>query len=124
MVAGTGTIIVDPPEGKMALYLESLRRLRALDAGVLYPAHGPPIGDPARLIDEYVAHRLDRERKVLAAVEQGAAPVDVLVPRAYPEIQPVLYPFAARSLLAHLQKLEAEGRVVVEGEAWRVTTSR
>lgn len=120
MVAGTGTIIVDPPEGKMALYLDSLRRLRALDAGVLYPAHGPPIGDPAGLIDEYVAHRLERERKVLAAVRAGAAPVDVLVPRAYPEVQPFVYPFAARSLLAHLHKLEAEGRVAVTGEVWRV----
>lgn len=119
MVAGTGTIIVDPPEGDMALYLDSLRRLRGLAAGILYPAHGPPIGDPAGLIDEYVAHRLDRERKVLAAVEQGAAPVDVLVPRAYPDVQPVLYPFAARSLLAHLQKLAAEGRVVADGDVWR-----
>lgn len=123
MVAGTGTIIVDPPEGKMALYLESLHRLKGLGAPVLYPAHGPPIGDPGGLVDEYVAHRLARERKVLAAVEAGAAPVEVLVPRAYPEVAPALYPFAARSLLAHLLKLEAEGRVARAGEAWGVRTT-
>lgn len=120
MVAGTGTIIVDPPEGKMALYLESLRRLRALGARVLYPAHGPPIGDPAPFVDEYVTHRLAREAKVLAAVAAGAAPVEELVPRAYTDVKPELYPFAARSLLAHLQKLEQDGRVTARGEVWQL----
>lgn len=120
MVAGTGTIIVDPPEGKMALYLDSLRRLRALGARVLYPAHGPPIGDPATFVDEYVAHRLAREAKVLAAVAAGAAPVEELVPRAYTDVKPELYPFAARSLLAHLQKLEQDGHVKVHGDVWQL----
>lgn len=120
MVAGTGTIIVDPPEGKMGLYLDSLRRLRALGARVLYPAHGPPIGDPARFIDDYVAHRLEREAKVLAAVAAGAAPLEDLVPRAYTDVKPELYPFAARSLLAHLQKLEQDGRVTASGDVWRL----
>jgi endoribonuclease LACTB2 len=120
MVAGTGTIIVDPPEGKMALYIDSLRRLRALGARVLYPAHGPPIGDPAKFVDEYISHRLGREAKVLAAVAAGAATVEELVPRAYTDVKPELYPFAARSLLAHLQKLEQEGHVKVRDDVWQL----
>lgn len=121
MLAGTGTIVIDPPEGDMATYLASLGKVKALDADVLYPAHGPPLGDPAGAVDHYVAHRLDREAKVLAAVRAGAGPVDVLVPRAYPELEPRIYPLAARSLLAHLQKLEREGRVVLDGAAWRAS---
>lgn len=119
MVAGTGTILIDPPEGKMSLYLRSLERLAGLGAALLYPAHGPPIGDPAGLAREYVAHRLMREAKVLRAVEAGAGPLEDLVPRAYDDTPPFLYPLAARSLLAHLHKLEEEGRVAREGEAWR-----
>jgi glyoxylase-like metal-dependent hydrolase (beta-lactamase superfamily II) len=118
MVAGTGTIVIDPPEGDMGRYLESLARLKALRPRVLFPAHGPPIGDPAGLVDRYVAHRLDREAKVLAAVAQGAAQVEDLVPRAYTDVAPALYPLAARSLLAHLLKLERDGRVARAGEAW------
>lgn len=121
MLAGTGTIVIDPPEGDMANYLASLGKVKALEADVLYPAHGPPLGDPAGAVDAYVAHRLDREAKVLAAVRQGAGPVELLVPRAYPEVEPRIYPLAARSLLAHLQKLEREGRVVLDGAAWRAS---
>jgi len=120
MVAGTGTIVIDPPEGKMALYLESLERLGALEPDVLYPAHGPPIGDPAGLVEHYAAHRRMRERKVVRAVEAGAAPVEKLVPRAYDDVREALYPLAARSLLAHLLKLEAEGVVARDGERWRL----
>lgn len=120
LVAAIGTIIIDPPEGKMGLYLDSLRRLKGLGARVLYPAHGDPIPDPAACVDHYVAHRLGREAKVHAAVEAGAAPVEDLVPRAYPEVAPALYPLAARSLLAHLLKLEEDRRVVRDGEVWRL----
>lgn len=118
MVAGTGTILIDPPEGKMALYLRSLERLAGLGARLLYPAHGPPIGDPAGLAREYVAHRLMREAKVLAAVQAGPGEVEALVPRAYDDTPPALYPLAARSLLAHLHKLAEDGRVALQGERW------
>lgn len=118
MVAGTGTILIDPPEGKMALYLRSLERLGDLGAALLYPAHGPPIGDPARLARDYVTHRLMREAKVLRAVELGAGSIPELVPRAYDDTPPVLWPLAARSLLAHLEKLLSEGRVTRAGEVW------
>jgi glyoxylase-like metal-dependent hydrolase (beta-lactamase superfamily II)/8-oxo-dGTP pyrophosphatase MutT (NUDIX family) len=111
MVAGFGFIIIDPPEGDMAVYLASLARLRALGSTLLYPAHGPPLGDPAGKIDEYVAHRLAREAKVLAAYEGGARTLDALVRASYADTPPALHGLAARSALAHVLKLEAEGKV-------------
>ncbi|MSP62107.1 MAG: MBL fold metallo-hydrolase [Myxococcales bacterium] len=120
MVASVGTIIVDPPEGDMRLYLASLERLRALDARWLLPSHGPPVDDPERLLAFYVAHRLQREARVVAALALGAAPVAELVPRAYPDVAPAIWPLAARSLLAHLLKLRDDGRAVDEGDTWRL----
>jgi glyoxylase-like metal-dependent hydrolase (beta-lactamase superfamily II) len=112
MVAGVGFIVIDPPEGDMAVYLASLRRLRALDSTLLIPSHGPPIGDPARKCDEYVEHRLARERKVMLAVlEHGARTLQDVVARAYDDTPPPMHGLAARSALAHLKKLVAEAMV-------------
>ncbi len=121
MIASVGTIIVDPPEGEMRLYLASLERLRALGARLLLPAHGPPVDDPEALLSFYVAHRLEREARVVAALAVGAAPLEALLPRAYPDVAPLLHPLAARSLLAHLLKLRDDGRAVDEDGRWRAT---
>ena len=114
MVASVGTIIVEPDDaGDMRQYLESLRRLRReVDGGAttLLPAHGPPIVDGGARLDFYVAHRLEREARVAAALGDAPATVQALVPPAYPDVPAALYPLAARSLLAHLYKLEHEGR--------------
>lgn len=120
MVASVGTIIVEPDDGgDMQAYLDSLARLRALGARWLLPAHGPPIDDPAGKLDFYVRHRLEREQRVLAALDDAPRAVEELVPPAYPDVPPAIYPLAARSLLAHLIKLEREGRAVREGARWR-----
>lgn len=122
MVASVGTIIVEPDDGgDMTLYLESLRRLRRLvDDGArwLLPAHGPAIGDAAGKLDFYVAHRLQREGLVAAALGDEPRSVTELVPAAYPDVPPAIYGLAARSLLAHLIKLEREGRARRDGERW------
>jgi len=111
MVASTGTIIIEPDDaGDMIAYLASLGRLRGLGARWLLPAHGPPIADADALLDFYVAHRLERERRVLAALSAEPRTVEELVPPAYPDVAPAIYGLAARSLLAHLHKLEREGR--------------
>jgi glyoxylase-like metal-dependent hydrolase (beta-lactamase superfamily II) len=114
MVASIGTIIVEPDDGgDMAVYLDSLRRLRKLGAAPLLPAHGPPVIDKRDAngkLDFYVQHRLEREAKVLAALSAKPRAVEELVPPAYPEVPPQIWPLAARSLLAHLYKLEKEGR--------------
>ncbi|MGE0712527.1 MAG: MBL fold metallo-hydrolase [Planctomycetota bacterium] len=119
LVAGVGTIVVDPPEGRLGDYLASLRRAAALDAALLYPSHGPPIGDPRAYCEHYVAHRLEREAKLLTALrELGPCPVEDLLPRAYDDKPPSVYPLAARAALAHLIKLEEDGVAARDAEVW------
>ncbi len=119
MVASVGTIIVEPDDdGDMAVYLDSLRLLRTLRPRCLLPAHGPPILDADGKLDFYVHHRLEREARVLAALSPVPHTVAELVPPAYPDVPPAIYPLAARSLLAHLIKLEREGRAQRDGDQW------
>jgi len=110
-VLGRGTSVIDPPEGDLADYLRSLRRMKDLGPRVLYPGHGPAAWDGAAKLDEYLEHRLDRERQVLAGLVAGPRAPEELVPGIYRDHPEALYPVAARSVLAHLLKLEAEGRV-------------
>lgn len=110
MVAGVGSILIEPTDGDMHLYLESLRRMRALCPSALLPAHGPMILDPEAKIDEYIKHRLWREERVIEAMrEAGPAPARALVPHAYADVPPMIWPLAERSLIAHLYKLERDG---------------
>ena len=120
MVASVGTILVEPVDGDMAQYLRSLAQMRDLRASALLPAHGAPIADPTAKLDEYIAHRLMREGKVLAALaarSAAASPTD-LVPVAYDDAPPAVWPLAARAVEAHLIKLERDGRVTRRGERW------
>jgi glyoxylase-like metal-dependent hydrolase (beta-lactamase superfamily II) len=111
MVMGLGSVLVLPGEGSLAAYLDSLRRLRALDLEVLCPGHGPYVWDPAAKLDEYVAHRLDRERRLLDALAAGARGTDELLDRAWSDAPPELRPAAALTLQAHLEKLRDDGRL-------------
>ncbi|MEM9458090.1 MAG: MBL fold metallo-hydrolase [Myxococcota bacterium] len=116
MVAGEGTILIEPDDaGDMGQYLDSLRRLGALGTRALIPAHGPVQDDPVAIVERYIAHRLKREARVLAAIDAGAETMDDMVARAYEDTPKVLWPLAARALEAHLRKLEADGVVVREG---------
>lgn len=114
MVASVGTILIAPGEGDMGVYLDQLRRLANLGARLALPAHGEPIEDPTALFKRYVAHRLMREAKVLAAVK-GAGPSGAtlaeLLPHAYDDTPVHLYPIASLSLAAHLKKLVKNGAV-------------
>src|SRR5229473_1213622 len=88
LVAGVGTVIVDPPEGDMLDYLASLRRLLQLGPGVIYPAHGPVVPAGADKLRGYLAHRLEREERVVLALrELGSATPGQLVPPSYPDVQ-------------------------------------
>ena len=115
---GTGTVIIDPPEGDMAAYLASLERLTREDIDTIFPGHGAPQGGAQRRIRGLIRHRLEREAKVLAALSSEPRPLAALVESAYADTTRELWPYAERSLLAHLLKLEAEGRAKREGERW------
>jgi glyoxylase-like metal-dependent hydrolase (beta-lactamase superfamily II) len=106
-VLGDGSVFV---AGRLAEYLDGLRRLRELDLALLCPGHGDPIWDPGAKLDAYLEHRLDRERRLLAALERGLRSEDELLDAAWPDAPPELRPAAALSLRAHLEKLREEGR--------------
>lgn len=108
-VLGRGTSVINPPDGDMAEYLRSLRRMAALGPRVLYPGHGPAVWRAMAKLEEYVAHREAREREVLRGLEEGPRSPDELVAAIYRDYPRELHAAAARSLLAHLLKLEAEG---------------
>ena len=109
-ILGTGTTAIFPPDGHMGDYLRSLETLRALQPKRIYPAHGPIREDAVALIDEYIAHRLQRERQVLDAVGSGATSVPQLRAIIYPELDEQLHRAAEIQLTAHLIKLVEEGR--------------
>ena len=110
-VLGEGSVFIAPGEGSLSAYLESLRRLRALDLAVLCPGHGPYVTDPGAKLDEYIAHRLDRERRLVEALESGARSEEELLDAAWSDAPAELRPAAALTLRAHLEKLAEEGRL-------------
>ena len=116
MVAGTGTIVVAPPAGDMALYIRSLERLRSLGAKALIPAHGPLIEEPEVLIDHYIAHRGWREERIYRALGGQPSDLATVTARAYTDVPSSLHPLAQASALAHLNKLVAEERAVLVKE--------
>src|ERR1051325_5815790 len=111
-VVGFGSVLIDPVDGNMIQYLESLRRMRALaNVTVMLPGHGPAVANPYDKIDEYIEHRLQPEQLILAAVREGASTSKQIVARAYTDVPPKAHAMAERAVLAHLEKLEAEGLV-------------
>ncbi len=121
-VLGRGTSVVDPPDGDMALYVRSLHAMLDLNARSLHPGHGPVIWGARTKLEEYVVHREQRERQVLEALEGGLSTPGEIVPGIYGrEVPESMYAVAARSVLAHLLKLEREGRVRRTGKQERFT---
>jgi len=122
MVAGVGTILIDPDEGDMAEYLESLRLLKRIAPKVMLPAHGSAITSVQAKLDFYLKHRLWREQQVINALETtGGGTSRELVPHAYEDVSPAVHGLAERSLRAHLAKLLADQRVVVDSNRWQLT---
>jgi len=115
MVAGLGTILIDPSEGDMTVYLASLERLLARPAAALLPAHGPVITDGPAKLREYLAHRRMREARVLGSLATEPVTLAALLPTAYGDTPRMLWPLAERSLLAHLVKLARDGRARDDG---------
>jgi glyoxylase-like metal-dependent hydrolase (beta-lactamase superfamily II) len=127
-VLGRGTSVIDPPEGDLVTYLRSLRRMRELEPRTIHPGHGALVLDAMAKLDEYLEHRAERERQIVEAIGSSRRTIDELVPEIYAGYAPELFALAGRSVLAHLLKLEAEGRAerrTIGGvQRWAITEPR
>lgn len=110
-VLGEGSVFLTPDPGALGGYLAGLARLRAMGLVAIFPGHGPPVADPDAKLDEYVAHRLDRERRLLDALARGLRLHDDLLDDAWSDAPAFLRPAAVVTLHAHLDKLAEEGRL-------------
>jgi glyoxylase-like metal-dependent hydrolase (beta-lactamase superfamily II) len=110
-VLGEGSVFIAPGEGSLSAYIDSLRRLRDLDLEVLCPGHGPYVWEPRPKLDEYIEHRLERERRLLEALDVGLRTQEELLDRVWSDVPQALRPAAALTLRAHLEKLREEDRL-------------
>jgi glyoxylase-like metal-dependent hydrolase (beta-lactamase superfamily II) len=110
-VLGEGSVFIPPGGGSLIRYLESLERLRTLELEAICPGHGPVVWEARAKLDEYIAHRLERERRLVAALDRGVRDREALLDEVWADAPPVLRPAAALTLEAHLDKLEREGRL-------------
>ena len=115
---GTTVFIPASTGGSLADYLRSLERLWQLSPERAWPAHGPVVEDPMALIHYYLNHRRQREEQVLAALADGLATVEAITDRIYTNLAQALLPMARESVLAHLVKLEEDGKAGHEGPSW------
>jgi glyoxylase-like metal-dependent hydrolase (beta-lactamase superfamily II) len=110
-VLGEGSVFVAPDPGALGSYLAALGRLRERELSLICPGHGPPVHDPSAKLDQYIDHRLERERRLVAALAEGKRTVDELLDEVWDDAPAVLRPAATVTLAAHLDKLDDEGRL-------------
>jgi len=115
LAVAEGSVVVGAPQGDMRAYVSSLRRVHATNPDRLYPAHGRVIDDPRATCQRLVDHRRDRERRVLAAVRDGAATTDEILEAAYDKDLSGVEDLARATVVAHLEKLAVESRVAWDG---------
>ncbi len=115
-VMGWSTTVVSPPDGNMAAYIDSLRRVSGRNDAVLWPTHGPPRDDAAAYVAALIEHRLERERGVLDTVRSGRSTIPEIVSVLYADVRPELHKPAGRSVWAHLEQLVEEGLVVIDAD--------
>jgi glyoxylase-like metal-dependent hydrolase (beta-lactamase superfamily II) len=119
-VMGWSTSVVVPPDGDMRAYRQSLARLLTRDDALYYPTHGAPVAAPQALVRDYLEHRQAREDQILACLAEGLDRIPQIVTRLYDGVDRRLHPAAARSVLAHLIELTGDGRVLREGDHYRL----
>ena len=113
-VMGWSTAVISPPDGNMADYFNSLRKLLPRDESLYIPTHGAEIRDPNPFVQAYIDHRLGREAQILARLKDGPQTVPQMVARNYADTPVHLHPAAGRSMLAHLVQMVKDGRVKTE----------
>ncbi|MDA5193138.1 MBL fold metallo-hydrolase [Govanella unica] len=114
-VMGWSTTVVSPPDGDMATYMKSLRKLLDRDDVLYWPTHGPAIREPQTFVRSLIAHREEREQEIIACVQDGLRTIPEMVARIYAEVPAYLHPAAARSVLAHLIHLTETARLSTDG---------
>ncbi|WP_425997566.1 MBL fold metallo-hydrolase [Caulobacter sp. DWR1-3-2b1] len=114
-IMGWSTTVITPPDGDMGDYFASLEKVRARSFDTLWPTHGAPVREVEPFIDAYIAHRRAREVQILDALAAGHTRIKAMVPVLYAAVDPRLHPAAAMSVLAHMQQLVREGRVLCDG---------
>jgi glyoxylase-like metal-dependent hydrolase (beta-lactamase superfamily II) len=115
-IMGWSTTVVPPPDGDMDDYIRSLEKIRDRDFAIIWPTHGPPITTPRPFIEELIAHRLDREAQIIAQLKAGQTRIPEMVRIMYADVNPVLHPAAAQSVLGQMVRLIRRGRVTADGE--------
>jgi glyoxylase-like metal-dependent hydrolase (beta-lactamase superfamily II) len=110
-VLGAGSVFIPPGGGSLVRYLDSLERLRRLELQAICPGHGPVVWEPREKLTEYIEHRLDRERRLVAALERGVRGREALLDEVWDDAPFELRPAAALTLETHLEKLAQEGRL-------------
>jgi glyoxylase-like metal-dependent hydrolase (beta-lactamase superfamily II) len=110
-VLGEGSVFVSPYPGSLTAYLDGLNRLKRRELTVLCPGHGPVVDDPQAKLDQYISHRLDRERRLIDALHSGKLTVDELLDEVWADAPAHLRAAATVTLAAHLDKLDDEGRL-------------
>jgi len=120
-VPAEGSVAVAAPEGDLRAYLTSLRRIRARAPDRIHPGHGPVIDDPRATCERLLRHRLDRERRVLAAIREGNDTLDAVTDAAYEKDVSAVWEAAVATVEAHVEKLAVEGRVRRDGDRVRPT---
>lgn len=122
-IVGLGSVLIEPKEGNMRDYLNSLKRMRSLpDLSILLPGHGPAMANTYAKIDEYIAHRLKREHDILQAVQDGVTTPREIVARVYTDVSPKAHAMAEQAVLAHLQKLEEDQAIRLNRETWVIAS--
>ena len=115
-IMGWSTTVIAPPDGNMTAYIGHLESLLTMEIERLVPTHGPVIDDAQTFIKALIDHRLDREQQVISALESGQTQIGSMVELLYKDVDKMLHPAAARSMLAHLIKLVDEGRVTADSD--------
>lgn len=118
-VMSWSTSIVSPPGGNMQDYFNSMKRLLERDDDIYLPGHGPPLREPRTLVNEMLTHRMIREQAIARKLADGPANTHTIMDALYSQLDSRLRRAAERNVLAHLLKMEAEGKAVREGELWR-----
>ncbi len=119
-VMGWSTTVVAPPDGDMADYIASLKKLLDRDDVIYHPTHGEPVTDPQRFVRHLIGHRKQRENQIIRLLGEGVTEIPAMVATMYAMVDKRLHPAAGRSVLAHLIDLQAQGRVLPAGAGWQL----